>query len=86
MTARRASQQSISSRERPTLWPRGLSRVQAAEYIGTGTTLFDEMIRDGRMPKPKQINGRVVWDRFALDAAFDALPDKDSRNPWDDAA
>lgn len=68
------------------LWPRGLNRVNAAEYVGTGTTLFDEMVRDGRMPQPKQINGRVVWDRFALDAAFEALPDKGSRNPWDDAA
>ena len=29
--------------------PRGLSRVQAAEYIGIGATKFDEMVDDGRM-------------------------------------
>jgi hypothetical protein len=31
------------------LAPRGLSRVQAAEYISVGVTTFDEMA-DGRMP------------------------------------
>jgi hypothetical protein len=34
------------------------------------------MVKDGRMPGPKRINSRVVWDRFLLDAAFEALPDK----------
>jgi predicted DNA-binding transcriptional regulator AlpA len=63
--------------------PRGLSRVQAAGYIGVSPTLFDEMVRDGRMPKPKRINARVVWDKNRLDEAFDALPDDGAGNPWD---
>lgn len=54
--------------------PRGLSRDEAARYIGVGTTKFDEMVADRRMPKPKKIDGRVVWDRIALDAAFTDLP------------
>ncbi len=54
--------------------PRGLSRELAALYIGVGTTLFDEMVADGRMPKPKRINSRVIWDRFELDAAFSDIP------------
>lgn len=57
--------------------PRGLSREEAARYIGVGSTLFDEMVADGRMPKPKRINSRTVWDRVALDIAFTSLPDKD---------
>ena len=66
------------------LAPRGLSRVQAAEYIGVGATKFDEMVDDGRMPRPKRINGRIVWDRLKLDAAFDALDDGTrSNNEWD---
>ena len=66
------------------LAPRGLSRVQAAEYIGVGVTKFDEMVDDGRMPKPKRIDGRTVWDRLKLDAAFDALGDEArSNNEWD---
>jgi predicted DNA-binding transcriptional regulator AlpA len=65
------------------LAPRGLSRVQAAAYIGVSPTLFDEMVKDERMPKPKHINARVVWDRFELDAAFAALPDGQERDdPW----
>jgi predicted DNA-binding transcriptional regulator AlpA len=53
-----------------------MSRVDAAAYVGVSTGLFDEMVKDGRMPGPKRINSRVVWDRFLLDAAFEALPDK----------
>jgi len=56
------------------LAPRGLSRVAAAGYIGIGCSLFDEMVADGRMPKPKRINSRRVWDRIALDGALAALP------------
>jgi hypothetical protein len=67
--------------------PRGLCRVQAAEYIGVSPTKFDEMIKDGRMPKPKRIDARVVWDRLTLDLAFAALPDGSDRDdPWGTAA
>lgn len=62
--------------------PRGMSREESARYIGVGTTLFDEMVADGRMPKGKRINGRVVWDRFALDAAFSDL-DNENVNTLD---
>lgn len=54
--------------------PRGLSRDEAARYIGVGPTLFDEMVADGRMPRPKRANSRTLWDRIALDAAFSDLP------------
>lgn len=63
--------------------PRGLSRVQAAEYVGVGVSKFDEMVRDRRMPSPKRIDGRTVWDRVQLDAAFAALP-SDESHPFDD--
>ncbi|KAB1072172.1 helix-turn-helix transcriptional regulator [Methylobacterium planeticum] len=56
--------------------PRGLSREEAAAYIGVSPSLFDTMIRDRRMPPPKRINARTVWDRIRLDAAFAALPDE----------
>lgn len=56
---------------------RGMDREQAAAYIGISPSLFDEMVEDGRMPKPKLLNGRVVWDIRRLDLAFDALPEKD---------
>ena len=59
----------------PNLAPRGLSRAETAAYIGVGTTKFDAMVADGRMPAPKKIDGRNVWDRHAVDSAFAALPD-----------
>ncbi len=40
--------------------PRGLSRPQAAEYVGVGSTKFDELVGDGRMPRPKRIDGRKI--------------------------
>ena len=42
--------------------PRGLSREEAARYVGLGTTKFDELIADRRMPKPRQVDGRTIWD------------------------
>lgn len=72
--------------------PRGFSREAAAEYIGVSTSKFVEMVADGRMPEPKQIDKRVVWDALAIDAAFDALlvrgddqSTQTSANPWDEA-
>jgi predicted DNA-binding transcriptional regulator AlpA len=68
----------------PSLPPRGLSRSEAAAYIGVSPSLFDAMVKDGRMPQPKRINSRTIWDRARLDEAFEALPGGDSNNPWDD--
>jgi predicted DNA-binding transcriptional regulator AlpA len=55
--------------------PRGLSREQAAAYVGISPSLFDMLVKDGRMPGPKRINSRVIWDRLKLEAAFEALAD-----------
>jgi hypothetical protein len=72
----------------PQLCPRGLSRDQSAAYIGTGTTKFNEMVEDGRMPPPKHVDGRVIWDRYALDLAFEALDSDDkttkAKQAWAD--
>ena len=70
----------------PTLAPRGLCREAAAQYVGISPAKFDEMVRDGRMPGPKQIDARKVWDLRKLDIAFDALPDRETVNPWDEDA
>jgi predicted DNA-binding transcriptional regulator AlpA len=62
--------------------PRGLSRVQAAAYIGVSPSTFDKMVADGSMPPAKRLRGRVVWDRKRVDACFDAFDDG-GENPWD---
>jgi predicted DNA-binding transcriptional regulator AlpA len=64
---------------------RGLSREEAAMYVGIGTSKFDEMVAKGSMPKPKRIDSRKVWDVRALDLAFDSLPDDNAGSSWDDA-
>ena len=68
------------------LIPRGLGRTASAEYLGIGTTMFDDLVKDGSLPKPKRVRSRVIWDRYELDAAFDQL-DADPEqggNPWDE--
>ena len=63
---------------------RGLSRDEAAMYIGISAAKFDEMVADGRMPAPVRIDARKVWDIRSLDLAFDALPRENSTpNSWD---
>ena len=53
----------------------GMSRFEAAEYIGVSPPLFDAMVQDGRMPQPKLINRRHVWLRARIERAFEQLPD-----------
>ncbi len=59
---------------------RGLRREEAAAYLGFSARKFDELIADGRMPKPKRIDGVVIWDIHRLDLAFDSLPDDGGDN------
>lgn len=73
------------TRHSPTLLlPRGYRREQAAEYVGVSATKFDEWVREGVMPRPARRDGIVVWDRRALDAAFDALNESPRDASWDD--
>ena len=70
------------------LAPRGLRRVQAAAYVGVSPSLFDRMVEEGVMPKPKRFGSRTIWDRWQIDEAFTALPNEGEEpevqpNPWD---
>jgi predicted DNA-binding transcriptional regulator AlpA len=51
--------------------------------VGVGATKFDEMVADGRMPRPKRVDGRVIWDRLKIEAAFSDLPEDTRVNPLD---
>lgn len=62
--------------------PRGLRREMAAAYVGVSATKFEEWVSQGLMPKPKRQDGCVIWDRFALDAAFDELPSEGQVVGW----
>jgi hypothetical protein len=63
---------------------RGLSREEAAMYLGVGATVFDEMRAGGQIDAPRIIKGRKLWDIRDLDMAFDALPREDTPSvAWD---
>jgi predicted DNA-binding transcriptional regulator AlpA len=68
--------------------PRGLKREEAARYVGVSPSKFDQMVKDGRMPPPREIDSCRVWDRVLLDAAFEELPVRGDAvpNPFDGIA
>jgi predicted DNA-binding transcriptional regulator AlpA len=53
--------------------PRGLSRVEAAAYVGVSPSLFDQGVAAGTLPKSARIGRRLLWDRRQIDRALDAL-------------
>ena len=55
------------------LQPRGLSRVEAAAYVGVSPTFFDIMVREGQMPRPARYRRRLLWDRRQIDRSLDAI-------------
>lgn len=75
----------LMARPLPFDCPRGLSRVEAARYIGVSPTTFDKLVAEGTMPAAKEIGARRVYDRTQLDRAFDALgEDCETRNDFDE--
>ena len=71
------------------VWPgprRLLSRAEAAKYIAIGPTKFDQLVADKRMPAPKLIDSKQVWDVVDLDAAIADLPYKEAASYWGEGA
>lgn len=77
----------------PNLPPVGINRDMAAAMIGVGATLFDRLVEAGKMPQPREIHGRLVWDVDEVRTAFRELPHRgetsglapggEPDNPWD---
>jgi hypothetical protein len=63
------------SRVRPMV-RRGLSRLEAAAYIGISPSKFDELRKTNRIPPPKVLDGRLIFTTERLDEFLDALPDE----------
>ena len=63
---------------------RGLSKLEAAAYIGVGKTKFDDLVASHRMPSPRLADSRAIWDVRELDDYFDKLPKKGEaqKNIW----
>jgi predicted DNA-binding transcriptional regulator AlpA len=54
--------------------PRAMRADRAAAYLDMSRSKFLELVALQRLPKPKIIDGIRVWDRLALDAAFEDFP------------
>ena len=61
----------------------GLGEVEAAAAIGISASKFRNLVEDGRMPSPRRIDGRSIWDVDELRAAFKALPHDGEREEAD---
>jgi len=55
---------------------RGLSRVEAATYLGISPSKFDELRKAGRVGPAKILDGRKVYAIEMLDDFFNELPDE----------
>ena len=64
----------------------GLDRVESAAAVGISATTFDGLVAQGKMPRPRMINSRKVWDVDELRAAFKSLPrdGEDEDQSWAD--
>ncbi len=62
---------------------RGLSRSEAARYLGISPYKLDELRNGGRIGPAKVLDGRKLFGIEMLDEFFEALPDE-SREDDDD--
>jgi hypothetical protein len=61
----------------------GLGELEAAAAIGVSASKFRALVKDGRMPSPRRIDGRTIWDVDELRAAFKAIPHEGERGRTD---
>jgi len=74
----------------PGVLPFAVSRETSAALVGISPSKFEELVNDGRMPQPRALDGRVLWDVEELRAAWRALPRRgeaaqNALSAWDKA-
>ena len=65
----------VTSQSRP-VPRRGLSRTEAAMYLGLSPSKFDELRKANRIAPPKVLDGRLIFTVERLDEFLDSLPDE----------
>jgi hypothetical protein len=53
---------------------RGLDENEAAVYLSLSPSFFRKLVELKKMPRPRLIGERRIWDVEELDLAFKALP------------
>ena len=66
----------------------GLGEQEAAAAIGISASKFRLLVDERRMPSPRRLDGRKIWNVDELRAAFKALPHEDDEEAdlWGDLA
>lgn len=59
--------------------PRLMDRTTAAKYLGIGITMFDELMAEGIIPRPKKLRSKSLWDRIDLEGVANSL-ERDDRS------
>ncbi|WP_316197039.1 hypothetical protein [Bradyrhizobium sp. SZCCHNS3053] len=65
----------------------GLGEIEAAAAIGVSASKFRALVKESRMPRPRRIDRRFIWDVDELRAAFKALPhegESEGSDTWAD--
>jgi len=55
---------------------RGLSRAEAAAYLGISPSKFDQLRKGNRIAPPKVLDGRLIFTIETLDEFLDGLPNE----------
>ena len=58
----------------------GLSRFEAAQYIGVSVGTFNLLVKQGIMPMPRKIGSRLIWSRYEIEEAFEKLKSADQKS------
>jgi predicted DNA-binding transcriptional regulator AlpA len=74
MTAGQSRNSEARERRHRTQPRRGLSLVESAVYLGIAPAKFETLFDQGRLPKPRLIDGTQAWDIDELDEAFERFP------------
>ena len=61
----------------------GLGEPEAAAATGISASKFRVLVTQKRMPSPRRLDGRNIWDVDELRAAFKALPHIDESEKAD---
>lgn len=58
-------------------------RDEAAAALGVSVSTFDDWVVDGLVPKPLKIGGVRLWDKKALETAWDKIAGRvDAGSGW----
>jgi predicted DNA-binding transcriptional regulator AlpA len=62
--------------------PRAMRADRAAAYLSMSRSKFLQLVDAGKLPKPTYIDAMALWDRLALELAFEQMS-ADDRNSFD---